>query len=405
MSDLALDQKLKEIITSITLYANDRMKTQDAYEDFGLFNGHWGMLLFEAYYLHYNDKCDFQRFFDEHLDFCLTSLSDGYQVYSYSNGLCGMLLALEHLQKKEFIEIDISEAIDVYDNLFKQILEQELQNPNYDFLHGIIGLGFYFLHRNNVLSISCIENIIKHLWSDAIINGEQYAWKTILNLSGIKAFNICLSHGMSSIAVFLARVYEKSILKDQTFRLLQGCIRFILAQEIDYKKYGSYFPSITIEYEQPDILKSRMGWCYGDLGVALSLWQCGKILHDDCLKMKSLEILRFSTRRKLLEENSVFDACLCHGTSGIAQIFLRMYYETGITSFLESNKFWVSETLKMAQCTNNVAGFRTLEVKQSKLNYFDNYSFLEGISGIGLSLMASNLDIHFSDWDAFLLMK
>ena len=405
MSNLTLDHKLEKIAASITLYAKGKMKTQEAHEDFGLFNGQWGMLLFEAYYLHYNPKCSMQKFFDEHLDFCLTSLSDGYRAYSYSNGLCGMLLALEHLQKKEFIEIEMSEAIDVYDNLFKQILDQELQNPNYDFLHGAIGLGFYFLHRNNALSISCIENIINHLWADVIINGEQYAWKTILNLSGIKAFNICLSHGMSSIAIFLARVYEKNILEEHTLKLLNGCIRFILAQEIDHKKYGSFFPSITIEYEQPDILKSRMGWCYGDLDIALSLWQCGKILHDDGLKMKSLEILRFSTQRKQLEENSVWDACLCHGTSGIAQIFLRMYYETGISSFLDANKFWINETLRMATYTNNGTGFKALEMKQSKLDYFDNYSFLEGISGIGLSLMASNSDIHFSDWDAFLLIK
>ena len=59
----------------------------------------------------------------------------------------------------------------------------------------------------------------------------------------------------------------------------------------------------------------------------------------------------------------------------------------------------------MATYTNNGTGFKALEMKQSKLDYFDNYSFLEGISGIGLSLMASNSDIHFSDWDAFLLIK
>lgn len=404
MDSFNIDKIVDNIASSIFTQAKHQISIGDHNDDFGLFNGHWGLLLFEAYYLRYNPKFDDKCIFNDHLQFCLDRLSEGYDVFNYCNGLSGILLTLKHLQDKQFVEIDTLEADDIFDDLLKRVLVSELRYSNFDFLHGIIGMGLYWLRRNNEIALKCLKYIIEGLEREVDIDDGQYKWKTILNTLGDKVYNICLAHGMCGIAIFLARVYQKGILKERTLKLLNGCINYILAQEIDHEKYGCFFPSISIAYDT-NIKKSRMGWCYGDLGVALCLWQAGNILKNNVLIEKSLRIFEFSTLRKDLKENYVYDASLCHGTSGISQIFLRLYFETGIKDFLDAHQFWRAETLKMSGNIEGLAGYKTLDIKDGELGYFGSYNFLEGISGIGLSLMASEVNTEFSDWDDFLLLK
>jgi len=59
-----------------------------------------------------------------------------------------------------------------------------------------------------------------------------------------------------------------------------GLLSGLGGQEIDKDKYGSYFSSFALESTSINT-KSRLGWCYGDLGIASVLYQAGKVLNED----------------------------------------------------------------------------------------------------------------------------
>jgi len=238
--------------------------------------------------------------------------------------------------------------------------------------------------------------------AEKIVNGVK--WKSILNLETKKTgYNISLAHGMSSIAVILSKLYAIKELDQKMIKtLLQGCVNYILEQEIDKDKYGSFFPSIAIE-SMDAVSISRLGWCYGDLGISMALWQAGVALQNESWKNKALEVLLFAAeKRRDLQKNYVVDAGLCHGASGIAHIFYRSWWNTRMPEFKKAADYWMNETLKMATFEDGLAGYKTWYGKEK--GWVNSYSLLEGIAGIGLALLTYYHEVE-PTWDECLLLS
>ena len=214
-----------------------------------------------------------------------------------------------------------------------------------------------------------------------------------------------MSHGISSIISILSKTYRiVGVDKEKIKRLLQGAVQYLLAQEIDKNKYGSYFTYYALE-STSDIIKSRLAWCYGDLGIASALYQAGKVLNEDNWINKSLEILLFAaTERRNLQNNHVSDACLCHGTAGIGHIFYRMWWNTKLPEFKEATDYWFEQTIKMATHVDGLAGFKFFEIPDGKPVWVNRYEFLEGISGICLAMLTYYYEIEPA-WDECLLLS
>jgi lantibiotic modifying enzyme len=214
-------------------------------------------------------------------------------------------------------------------------------------------------------------------------------------------FNISLSHGMSSIISILSKLLKiEEINKGKTETLLRGTVQYILAQEIDKDKYGSFFTNFALESTET-VAKSRLAWCYGDLGIASVLYQAGKVLNKDSWINRSLEILLFAaTQRK----DSLDDAILCHGTAGIGHIFYRMWWNTKLPEFKEAADYWFKETLKMATFKDGLAGFKALEMPDGKPTYVNKYGLLTGVAGIGLAMLTYYYELDPA-WDECLLLS
>jgi hypothetical protein len=109
------------------------------------------------------------------------------------------------------------------------------------------------------------------------------------------------------------------------------------------------------------------------------------------------------SKRLDLEKNKIFDACVCHGSAGIAHFFNRMYHETKMKEFYDISIYWIETTLKMASFSDGLAGFKTWHTEQHG-GWVNEYCLLEGISGIGLSLL-SFYNSKTLDWDKAFLMS
>jgi lantibiotic modifying enzyme len=234
-----------------------------------------------------------------------------------------------------------------------------------------------------------LKQIIAGLKKFAIIDNGQYSWYMNEKLRGAfsaNTVNLGVAHGLPSILKFLSTCFKYQIDPVNSKQMAVGTTLKIQSSYQDFSLFGSCFP--TVIDEQVKNSKSRLGWCYGDLGISYLLFTSGIDLNDSTVMNYAIDVLKLQTTRKSARQESVLDAGLCHGTSGIALIFEQIYRATKIYSFRQSAKFWIDETLDLSKFSDGLAGFKTIK-KTTESNYILSSGFLEGISGTGLALISA----------------
>jgi lantibiotic modifying enzyme len=386
MYDDILKEIAAELISSKQLYRSN----------YGLLSGLTGSALFFREYG--KIRKDYAIHAEDFAEEAFLSIANSKPYAPYCAGISGACIGIDYLYRHQYENEEMSfdfvdSEIDAY--LFRAYTEA-LQSGNLDFLHGAVGIGFYYLERIKSGQVGFrvqTDLLLQHLQEHAVREGKNIKWR---QGGEDKGFNISLSHGMSSIIILLSKLLEnggseKADLKE----LLQGAVHYILDQEIDASQYGSMFPYAS--KEGGDIKMSRLAWCYGDLGIGIGLLSAAKALADPPLRYKALSIFDFCAHRRDLAENLVSDTSICHGSSGIAIIYHDLYLKTGDQRYRETAKYWLEQTVKLYR-----------EKKIFYLTDQDQYdtrrmSLLEGKAGVGLAL----LNVHFnvlSEWPGFLLL-
>jgi hypothetical protein len=377
--------------------------------EIGLLSGKTGIAIFWQYYsLYLNNDANYTNIISKTFEEVFDGISEGNNYHTFCNGIAGVGWAIEHFVQNKYMDNDSNEILEEIDPYLadKMIYDLEKEN-NYDFLHGAIGIGIYFLnHLLNLKSKEYLVQLIDVLGSQSIEeNDGSLKWKSVvldINEQPIYVFNLSLSHGMASIVAFLAKAYSKDINRAKSKYLLEGVIKYLLKNRLDAKIYNSSFRSWIGENNE-EINGSRLAWCYGDLGIAAAIYQAGVALNrQDWINIAIEVLLRTSSRRDLLKE-TVIDAGLCHGTAGIAHIYNRMYLCTGIEKFKETSSFWMEETLNMAKFEDGLAGYKAWHGTENS-DWVNTYGILEGIAGIGLSFISAISNIE-PIWDECLLLS
>ena len=384
----------------------DRLMADVSDEIPSLLTGRTGKALFLLYYSTYTMK---ETYFDmamKILEEDFEMIDRGFSIHKLGSGLAGIFWLVDHLIEQGYIDADVRESMQEFDQYLAEKMLEEMEQGNFDFLYGSLGVAFYLLKRygaNPDLKNS-LEKLIELLQQCAIeVDSDTVKWDTFQPDTLESIPNICLSHGMSGIAIMLSKFVKADIARGMTIPLLRRTINFILSQEIDPGKYVSYFPSRSLESRTP-VLTSRMAWCYGDLGVAMALYHAGNAANVDQWRRKAIEVLTYSCSRKDLHINSIKDAGLCHGAAGVAHIFHRLYLDTGIPSFQEASAYWYEQTLGFDSISNDLTGFAPYFNKEVEDTESFFGCFLMGISGIGLSLLHAVSDIPPA-WDECLLLS
>ena len=199
---------------------------------------------------------------------------------------------------------------------------------------------------------------------------------------------------------FLGKVYAVEEFREEVNEMLEGALRYMISCKYDKEGCVSLFPSWVYDGMEP-YGKSRLGWCYGDLGIGVSLWNAGKVLENDSYKQLAMTTIKNSCARRDLAEGQVKDGGLCHGAFGIVAIFEYMYRETKDQEFKETADFWMQEAIKMDTGDVDSAGYKMW--RGAEQDWEDGINLLEGIAGMGLAIL-SYLDPKLSEWDECLLI-
>ncbi len=208
-----------------------------------------------------------------------------------------------------------------------------------------------------------------------------------------------MAHGMASIMVILSKLLEVSPDSAKLNKLIDGSLKFYYDNKLPNDCLSVY------PYKSDDIRikrSCRLAWCYGDPGIANSLYLSSKSIANNNMLNHSLSIYSHAAKRRDLIENLVMDAGFCHGSAGLVHVFNRAYHRTKDPIYMDSANFWIGQTLKMAKYAGGIAGFKTWQ-NESK-EWINSYSLLDGVSGIGLALISAVSDIE-PKWDESVLLS
>lgn len=373
-------------------------------EGFGLFGGGAKSIL----YFFYSKVFQIENYSDlalESISSIFEEIQKGFSYHTFAGGLAGIGWMVEFLEQNKYLECNTNEIIGELDEYLYQMMIKELKSVHYDYLHGASGIALYFLSRKSFSkSKQYLSDYIDNLEQFAEADGESYRWVSKVFKSPEEkeeVYNLSLSHGISSLISILSKINSLEINKEKTNKLLKGAVNYLLSNEQDNKQYGSYFPNWISK--QSSNGTSRLAWCYGDLGICTALWHASQSLKNKAWEEKAIEILKYTSKRRDLAKNSVADAGLCHGTAGMAHIFNRMYHYTNVEELKDAANYWFDKTLKMATHKDTLSGYKVYRTKEAGESY-EEFGFLEGISGIALSLIAAISETE-PKWDEILLLS
>ena len=332
----------------------------------------------------------------------LTKVSNAYNSgYVYPPSLAKFLFLAYYVKGQELIKIEDypKEDISLLQSYLRRTASFFYKDGNFDILHGGLGNGIFLLKSGDLIGI---REMVEGIESLAEPDKFGLKWYAISDYKENKwTYNLGLAHGMPSIVLMLSKIYKKGIECKRCAELIEGALNYILAQKLPPGNYNSIFGNYALEsMEKPH--SSRLAWCYGDLGIAMALWRASQVLNRKDWESEAKAILLHASKRRNLKENGVMDACFCHGTSGIAHVFNRMWRETGMPECRDAAAYWISQTLGMAKFKDGYAGFKTWQGVER--GYQGEYGLLEGIAGIGLSLLSYIADDSFT-WDECLLLS
>lgn len=371
------------------------------FKDFepGLMNGLVGICFFFSEYDRFFQTDRFKSLLYDVTEIIIDKSQYLTTNFSLCTGLSGVLFGLKHLMDNHHLDqVEFDE--EEYAKYILDCLTFYHSNENDDFLHGADGIWYYLLSTDQ--SKNATEKHLKYLRAKSFktSNGHiTWKYRTLINNSLQECFNLGLSHGVTNRLILLVLSYDKDrqFFADTEFYIKNGVDFLFTCQNPDGSS-SSLYPNYKLKESMEEFTESRLGWCYGDLGIAIAYYRIGKILQDKRLVDHSCQIMLNSSIRLELIPNKVFDAGFCHGTSGIAYIFNWFYQETNIEKFKNTAQYWYEQTLKMSQQNSEgrYMAFRSGE-------YIYDIGLIEGVSGIGLSLI-SGLDCQKPSWDKFFLL-
>ncbi len=396
------DDKMRKRITERIEGIADSLSKNKAY-DSGLLGGEAGLSLYWKYLSIHSKDASHEDNFKNSVGLLTNAISNEPMDYTFCAGVSGILWTFAHLVNNNMLndsfKKNIGEEIDEF--LFESSIK-DLQLGRNDYMHEGVGPILYFLERaENEFCRKSISKIIQEIHKTAHRFPEGFAWVEagFLQVYDSKKYNLGLAHGIPSIIVLLTKVLQTRIDAEEVKKLLDGTINWLLDKKNVEGKNG-LFPT-TIPTEIP--YTSRVGWCYGDLGISIALIQAAIATNNDDLKKESIKI-GLNAAKRTHGYTGVRDVCLCHGASGNAHIFNRLYNYTGEQEFKEASLFWLNETLDFYERNGHFKNLVHFKKNGKKGVFKHKNGLLEGIAGVGLIFLASINDIE-PKWDRSILLS
>jgi len=343
----------------------------------------------------------------EHLDWATDAVAAVPMTESLFSGFPGVSWVTDHLAGRLF-ESASDESDSAADEALLVLLADPVKPREYDLINGLAGLGVCALEGlPRPTAAAVLERVVEKLAERSERTGEGIAWFSppeVLPTFQLPAYprglyNLGASHGAAGVIALLGAACRAGVAAVTARRLLDGAVAWLLARREDPAR-GYLFP----HFYHPDTAsrRSRLAWCYGDLGIAATLLMAARAVGETAWEREASAIALHAAARTL-ETSEVRDPCLCHGAAGVGHLFHRMAVATGEPMLGAAARTWFQRTLEFRQPDVGVAGFRSWSSDMAGVSdWRDDPGLLEGAAGVGLALLAAISPVD-PEWDRLLL--
>jgi class I lanthipeptide synthase len=316
-------------------------------------------------------------------------------------GLAGIGWAIGYLGLSDSVDLD------ELDSALRQYLSNRPWRESFDLISGIVGLGTYGLERFKTTGDTRLVQLAIHRLYETCLKGPDgvVTWPDIPTAEKRKRFpkgrfDMGVAHGTPGVVAFLSSAH--SVLPEDPclVEMLDGAVAWLLK----YRQPGGPRTS-CFWYQVPPTPEevSRSAWCYGDPGIAMTLVRAADVVPNR-LQNQGVEVARVAALRQF-DDAGVVDAGLCHGSSGLALIFHRLFQRTGEDTLRDASNRWIEETLRLRVPGEGLAGYREWWPDGDGTgSWRTSVGFLTGAAGVGLSLLASVTDVE-PRWDRVLCLS
>lgn len=330
---------------------------------------------------------------------------------SLHGGFTGAAWVAAHLENSAEYACGTPELHDEIEAVLLGYLRSKPQN-NFDLIGGLVGFGVYALERwPKGNSRDILDSVVSHLSELARSCDPGRAWLTPARLlpaaqrkdSPGGHWNLGVAHGVPGVIAFLARVHGVVGLSRPAVQLLHDSVDWLFAQRMPSEnrmRFRAWMlpEEVSLPVSAPP---ARLSWCYGDLGIAAALAVTGDCLSRADLKKEAVDL---ALRAGLvpLEATGVNDHGLCHGSAGVAHLYLRIANSCGSDELRRLAESWVLRTLQTRSDDRGIDGYVTWDVRPSGGEYVRDASFLSGAAGTAMALAAAGSTVAPA-WDRVLL--
>jgi hypothetical protein len=366
----------------------------------------WGRTLLHSYLALAGGAGDHESTADQLLDEAIVCLGTGVHAAGLYGGIAGIGWLAAHVDR-----IFNREGKGAYEEVDKAMLAfcrrtGAVSELPYDLISGPVGAGVYFLERlPDELASHGLKVIAADLETRAERNGGLRTWFTApealrgaaRDVAPSGYYNVGVAHGVPGVVALFGEMITAGVHDEGLKDSVREASHWILRQHLGDGRY----PSWVIPGVAP--VRSRVAWCYGELGVAVALLVGARSIEDSTLIRESTEIGLKAAARRI--ETGTVDASLCHGAAGNGHLFNRLYQATRREEFRAAAIFWFRRVLEMRKPGIGIAGYQmwSPSPRPGGANYWaDDPTFLTGVAGVALTLLAAITPIE-PRWDRVLL--
>ncbi len=376
----AIRNKHDQIVKAVTSF----LTQQEAPVYWGLANGRTGAMLHLLYAHKHGLLTDFEPFEAAAQELSGIGLQD--VDFSYGMGKAGLNWFYQLMFRHELLDQEDTDLLCFDDDYLESFSLAALEAGNYDYLYGGLGAAAYLLYRHGAQKKDFMARVLAMLTERARANhGALPAFQLMEQRPVPEMVNLGLAHGLPAVIRFCLLCDTQDVCREASRSLALQLIRYMRAQ-VRADKDTCYFPSVVEKGKPAEQDTSRLGWCYGDLGIGFVLYEAGRVWADDELTAFALEVLVHTTQRRANAQTLVHDAGFCPGSAGIAHIYNRLWQLSQLPVFREAADYWMGETLRLAQHADGVAGYKKWDAASN--SWVVDYSLIEGVAGIGLVLIS-----------------
>lgn len=400
MDDHDLMGEIDKKIDGLSRYYSGSYKKHGWQNGISLYNGRAGATIIQALIYEVSKESNVKAEIKSNIEFLINALQKGSNILSnHCNGVSGLGWLFLKLKDKELFEFEADEILEEFDEVLGESVTELLSERNFDLLHGAMGIGVYFLRRNIPKPV---ETIVEALYEDAVKDSIEVKWSRY-DKYNIKdhIFDLGLAHGNAGILYFLLKAYRGNVQREKCREMMLGGINFLMNNIQDHKKIGSFYNSsiLVSEYKTPGYkgALSRLGWCYGDLGILYVLFIIAKELNLDMIMERVERMFESTALRRTPAETYLRDSSFCHGASGVGYIFLLMYKLTKNNAFKDATNYWMKFMLDQGIEPDGIEGY--LFDTGEEGGWLPINALLTGAGGVELFLLSYRYQELSHDWN------